>query len=188
MNNSPPAIGPILRSLRKNRKLTLEELAQRSNVSKSMLSQIERGLTNPTIATLWNLTQALGTTIAELIGQNDLEQVSATPIEFVRSHYTPTIKSHDGKCLLRILSPVASAGSLEWYELIMEPGACLDSEPHSAHCYEHLTVLAGRIAIASGQSKQLLEIGDTARYRADRSHSIQNIDQKEARALLVVIL
>jgi XRE family transcriptional regulator, regulator of sulfur utilization len=188
MTNDPPAIGPILKSLRTSRKLTLEELAQRSNVSKSMLSQIERGLTNPTIATLWNLTQALGTSIAELVGKSDLEEVSAVPIEFVRSHYTPTIKSHDGKCLLRILSPVSSAGSLEWYELIMEPDACLSSEPHSSHCYEHLTVLEGRIAIASGQSKQILESGDTARYPADISHSIQNIEHKEARALLVVIL
>jgi XRE family transcriptional regulator, regulator of sulfur utilization len=52
---SPPAIGAIVKSIRKRRNLTLEQLAQRSYVSKSMLSQTERELTNPTIATLWSL-------------------------------------------------------------------------------------------------------------------------------------
>jgi transcriptional regulator with XRE-family HTH domain len=56
---SPPAIGAIVKSIRKRRNLTLEQLAQRSHISKSMLSQIERELTNPTIATLWNLAHAL---------------------------------------------------------------------------------------------------------------------------------
>ena len=60
MTSEPPLLGPRLHQLRKRKKLTLDELAVMSGVSRSMLSQIERGQTNPTFATLWNLTRALG--------------------------------------------------------------------------------------------------------------------------------
>ena len=63
-----PAIGPRIQAIRKKQHLSLEELSARSGVSKSMLSQIERGEANPTFATLWNLTRALDLEFSDLIG------------------------------------------------------------------------------------------------------------------------
>ena len=54
MTFDPPQLGPRLQQIRKKRRLTLDQLAVMSGVSRSMLSQIERGQTNPTFATLWN--------------------------------------------------------------------------------------------------------------------------------------
>ena len=63
----PPQLGPRLRDQRQARGLTLEGLAQASGVSRSMLSQVERGEANPTFATLWSLTQALGLSLDDLV-------------------------------------------------------------------------------------------------------------------------
>lgn len=66
---SLPDVGQKIKALRTERKLTLDGLAKASGVSKSMLSQIERGLTNPTLATIWSLTQSLGIDISSLLAK-----------------------------------------------------------------------------------------------------------------------
>lgn len=170
MAKTAPNLGPKLQAIRKEKSLTLEQLAERSSVSKSMLSQIERGQANPTFATLWNMTQALGVDIAALTGSDEMAAVAPSAIEYVETNFTPTIKSPDGKCLLRILSPARSAGDIEWYELIMEPGARLESEAHAPGCMEHFTAIDAGILIESGGRQQRLKAGDTARYPADVPH------------------
>jgi transcriptional regulator with XRE-family HTH domain len=83
-----PQIGPVIQRHRKERGLTLEKLAEVSGISKSMLSQIERGQTNPTFGVLWNLTRALKIEFSDL-----LEGGSALPdedkIELVSAAHTP---------------------------------------------------------------------------------------------------
>ena len=119
---------------------------------------------------------------------NRQSAIALTKIEVMRSHHTPTIASQDSKCRLRILSPISSAGTTEWYELAMEINACLESEPHAFGSYEHLTVLSGHLLVKSGIHEQSLNAGDTARYPADLHHQIQNLGEEEARALLVYVL
>src|SRR6185312_9297236 len=120
-----PEIGSRLQALRKQRGLSLDDLASTSKVSRSMLSQVERGLANPTFATLWALTQALGIDIAQLIG--DAADEREQQIEVVEAHNVPRIQSADGHCTLRILSPPETTGEAEWYWLEIEPGASLTS-------------------------------------------------------------
>lgn len=181
----PPALGPRLHTIRKARGLTLDELSERSGISKSMLSQIERGQTNPTFGTLWNITQSLGLELSELV-EAGVRKAGAA-IERLAGNLTPTIASKDGGCLLRILSPPGTAGLMEWYELTVEPGRALESEPHGLGAMEHLTCLAGRLQVRSAEAEQELAAGDTARYRGDVPHAIANPGKQPARALLVVI-
>ncbi|HXH02967.1 MAG TPA: XRE family transcriptional regulator [Candidatus Competibacteraceae bacterium] len=184
---SPPEISGKIRAARKARGLTLEQLAQQSGVSKSMLSQIERGQTNPTFATLWNLTQTLGIDIQDLI-EGDGEEAAETAIELVPANLIPTISSADGRCLLRILSPAERASHQEWYEMRVQPGGQLRSEPHAAGSREHLTVLQGVLTVECGAARQAVRAGETARYRADLAHCIANAGAETAVALLVVVL
>lgn len=181
----PPALGPRLHAIRKTRGLTLDELSERSGISKSMLSQIERGQANPTFGTLWNITQSLGLELSELIEAEARRPAAA--IERLAGNLTPTIGSKDGRCQLRILSPAGTAGQMEWYELAIEPGGALESEPHGAGAMEHLTCLAGRLTVRSAEAAQDLSPGDTARYRGDVPHAIVNPGKQPARALLVVL-
>lgn len=182
-----PSLGPRLQEARKQRRLTLEQLAERSGISKSMLSQIERGLANPTVATLWNIAHALGLEIGSLIGTAESEVTPAAQVETMSANYTPTIRSADGRCLLKILSPVDAASRVEWYRLEMKCNGLLESQPHAIGAVEHLTCLEGTIRVVSGKGEQLLSKGDTARYPGDIKHLIENTGNTEAQALLVVL-
>ena len=181
-----PDIGPIIQRERKARHLTLERLAALSGVSRSMLSQIERGESNPTFAVLWGLTQALKIDLADLIA-GGVAHRRATPVDVVTVPLTPEIKSPDGHWRLRILSPTSMAGRVEWYEVEIAPGSRLTSAPHAAGTYEHLTAQTEGLRVKTTLGEQVLSTGETARYRADVEHEIANEGREPARALMVVV-
>ena len=180
-----PQIGPVIQRLRKQKSLTLDQLAKLSGVSRSMLSQVERGQTNPTLSTVWMLAEALKTDVSELIGGR--QSGVRVAIDIATASFTPQIRTEDGLCVLRILSPADRADSVEWYELRFSPGGALMSAPHAKGMREHLTVLDGEIEVVAGDERSVIAAGSTARYPADVSHEIRNIGATDARALLVVI-
>ena len=184
-SSEPPSVGAALAALRQQHSLSLDELARQSGVSKSMLSQIERNQTNPTIAIVWRLANALGVELSELIVGNT--KVDAPTIVLVPAHQTPTMKSPDGKCELRILGPIDLAGRFEWYQLTIQPNGALKSEPHEPGSREHLTVLNGSLQVQSGDRTHAVASRETARYAADVSHTITNTGKSIAHALLVVL-
>lgn len=183
--SGPPAVGERLYALRKARKLSLDELSKTAGVSKSMLSQIERNEANPTVAVLWRLTNALNVALAEFLTVEEPELVSPV-VSIIPSHATPTIKSPDGKCVLHILGPSEMVGKIEWYELRMEPGGILASEPHQMNTKEHLSVFSGNVVLDVAGTRKDVRQGETARYPADVRHAIINEQSEPAIALLVV--
>lgn len=185
MNNTP-RLGPIIQRQRKSRSLTLEQLATLSGVSKSMLSQIERGQANPTFAVVWSLTKALKIEFAELL-EGGTAPVEDSSVEVQTSAYTPEIKSDDGSCRLRILSPPRLAGTAEWYEVEIQPNGVLDSAPHAAGAFEHFTALTSGFEVTSGGTARSVNAGETARYQADVPHRIANTTGKVARGLLILL-
>ena len=111
---------------------------------------------------------------------------AAPTVELVPAHSIPVTTSPDGKCTLRILGPIALAGKVEWYELTVESGGVLASEPHEAGAKEHLSVLSGTLTVQAADSSKVLKAGDSARYAVDVQHSIRNTGKGAAKALLVV--
>jgi DNA-binding XRE family transcriptional regulator len=181
----PPQLGPLIQRHRKVRRLTLDQLAAASGVSRSMLSQIERGEANPTFSTLWSVTRALNLELSELIGG---ETSRGDSIDVVPRHATPEIRTGDGRCILTILSPVQMAGNTEWYLLRVEPGGELKSDPHARGTREHLTLLEGALSVEGPRGLVDVPEGATARYAADVAHCIRNAGPHPARALLVVVM
>ena len=179
-----PDIGARLRRLRQAHKLSLDELAAASGVSKSVLSQAERNRNNPTLSTLWRIAGALDIALPELLRA----EPAADACDRLTAHDTPVIRSRDGKCLLRILGPVSTIGRLQWYDMTLEAGGRLDSRPHDPGTREHLTLLQGRVTVRAGAAEHALEAGETLRYPADVRHVISNGDTVPARALMVVLL
>ena len=182
----PPAVGAALQGLRQRQRLSLDELSRRAGVSKSMLSQIERNLANPTVAVLWRLANALGVPLGDLLAGGAPAKPD-TGITLVAPHAIPALRSPDGHCALRILGPIDLAGGFEWYELSVEPGGVLASEPHEAGTQEHLSVLSGALTVRSGSDERRVRHGETARYAADVAHAISNAGKTPASALLVVV-
>lgn len=169
-----------LKEARAAKGLSLDAVSKLSGVSRSMVSQIERGESSPTIATLWNLTRALQVDFAGLLDAPD------TPaIDVVRSADTPTIENRGTGCKIKIISPPKQAGQNEVYELAFNAGGVLDSQPHGRGAREHLTVIHGSVLVTSAEAQTRLAEGDTARYAADVPHTIRA--EGPARAFLIVI-
>lgn len=182
----PPRVGDILAALRQKQALSLDALSRKAGVSKSMLSQIERAQANPTVAVVWRLANALEVPIAELLGGAPSSPV-APSIALVPPQATPSLRSADGLCELRILGPIEMAGQFEWYALTLQPGGVLDSQAHEPGTREHLTVERGSLQLAVADAHQTLKTGETARYGADCPHSIRNHGKTVASAWLVVV-
>ncbi len=168
-----------LKAARRAKGLSLDAVAKLSGVSRSMVSQIERGESSPTISTLWNLTKALQVDFAGL-----LEDDQDNRVEVLRRDDVPTIDNHGAGCSIRILSPPEQAGLHEVYDLRFGNDGVLDSLPHAQGAREHLIVIEGRLTVTSGDAVEKLSTGDTARYAADVSHKIKA--DGPARAFLVV--
>lgn len=182
---STPKLGAAMKQRRKALGLNLNQLAELSSVSRSMLSEIERGNANPTFTSLWNITQALGISIDELT-QLSLDQ-SEPALEHQSAQNTPRMLSEDGGCELRALNPIATATEFEWYELIVKPGSALNSDAHSSGTQEHLSVIQGQLEVTLSEQRNASAVaGETLRYNADLQHSIRNTGKEEARAFLVV--
>lgn len=172
-----------LKEARQSRSLSLEALANLSGLSKSMLSQIERGESSPTVASLWNLTTALNMDFSGLLDGSPNER---SPIrEVIRADQIPVIKSKGDGCHIRILSAPETVGDTEIYDLEFEPNGILDSDAHRSGCIENLTVFSGTLIVTTDGVSETVNRGDTIRYVADRSHSIRS-KSKKSRAVLIV--
>lgn len=170
-----------LKEARKAQGLSLDAIANLSGVSRSMVSQIERGESSPTIATLWNLTRALNVDFAGLLDQ----RTQGDKIEVLRAHEIPTIENMGHGCRIAILSPPEDAGGHEIYDVRFEENGVLASQPHAHASVEQLTVLEGSVRVTSGTATSELGLGDTARYKADIEHEIA-AQNGQARIFLIV--
>ncbi|WP_275787374.1 helix-turn-helix domain-containing protein [Pararhizobium gei] len=182
---NPPEIGPRLQAYRKALNLTLAELAAMSGVSRSMLSEIERGNANPTYGTLWHLTRALKIDLNSLVSGAS-EERGGPIIDLQPGNLTPTIRSADGSCTLQILSPASMVSLIEWYLLSFEADGELISDPHGSGTIEHLHCTKGEIVVRSAGNTMIVRAGETARYAADVSHSLTSVGNVGAGAFLVV--
>jgi transcriptional regulator with XRE-family HTH domain len=150
-----------------------------------MLSQVERGEANPTFATLWHLTQALGLGIDDLVAAST-ESLPVT-VEILDRAATPRLGDDESGAVLWLLAPRELVGGVEWYELVLEPAGQLASAPHASGTREHVTVLEGSIIVRSADAIETVTLGATARYAADVEHEIANPSNEPARVLLVVL-
>jgi len=177
-------LGKTVQRLRKAYNLSLSELSEQSGVAKSIISQIERNETNPTLATIWRLSQALDVSIERVLRTGDDEPF----LEKTTRRETPILVSEDGKCRLAIIGWIKTVEWLQWYEFSAEPGGVLESEGHQLGSVECLSVNAGELEVEVGGAIERARSGETLRYRCDRPHIIRNVAKESASATMVCIL
>ena len=161
--------------------MTLDDLSAKSGVSKSILSQIERDLSNPTVTTISRISDALGEKLSDFFLKIEAGEVNS--IE--SSKETPSITSKDGLCELNILGAGETVNWLQWYLLEMKPKGVLHSKSHGPKTFENLTVIDGQIEVICGTSKEKLSKGDTFRFQSNKEHSIKNISKQKTQVLMV---
>jgi transcriptional regulator with XRE-family HTH domain len=186
MASTPPnalgtELGERVRALRAERGWSLEELSDLSGVSRSMLSQVERGEANPTVVVALAIAKAFGVSLDELAARRG----EASTLEVIRGGDEEYVYRADESCRIRTLSPLSARRELEFYEIELPPGGELRSAPHFAGTREFLTLHEGSVRVESGGHSEQLEAGDSVAYPADVPHAIVNSGTTRALAFLI---
>jgi XRE family transcriptional regulator, regulator of sulfur utilization len=178
------ALGATISRLRKAYNMSLGDLSEQSGVAKSIISQIERNETNPTLATVVKLSRALDTTVDEVLrGESQslfLDHQSKSGV--------PLLQSEDGLCRLAIAGPLNLVDFFQWYDFHAQPKGVLESSPHPAGTIEHLYLVAGEIEVTTGGETKVLKQGEALRFKADVPHKIVNIGGVPAHAVMMLTL
>ena len=179
-----PALGKTIQRLRKAYNMSLGELSEHSGVAKSIISQIERNETNPTIGTVYRLSRALDTTIDEVLKHDS----DPNFVEFQTKSGIPILESQDGLCRLAIAGPLNLVEQVQWYDFQARPGGVLESDPHPPGTVEHLYLLLGELEVTCDGETRQLKTGESIRFRGDRPHRLFNPGTDYAHATMVLVL
>ena len=174
-------IGASLADLRKRQKMTLEELSTKSGVSKSILSQIERNISNPTVTTMTRIAEALNESLSDFFTNINSKVLQTKET----SKEVPTIISKDGLCSLTILGTGETVNWLQWYILSMKPLGKLSSKSHGLNTYENITVINGEVEVELKKQSIILNVGDTLRYETNQAHSVINKSKGISKVIMI---
>ena len=156
-------IGSRLKELRILKGLTQEELADRAELSKGFISQVERNLTSPSIATLMDILQCLGTSVSEFFSETPEEQIVFGRQDFFVK-YDAELKNE-----IQWIIPNAQKNRMEPILLTLEAGGstCPDN-PHEGEEFGY--VLQGSVTIHLGSRIQRAKKGESFYFTADKTH------------------
>jgi XRE family transcriptional regulator, regulator of sulfur utilization len=172
-------IGQRLRHFRQQRQLSLDSLADLTGVSKPMLGQIERGVSNPTVATLWKIASGLKIPFTALIAENPT-------VELLRANEQTRVVEDDER--FEVYSTYSAPGiPLEMYRVRLHPGCRRDAEPHGFGVLESITVFRGNLTMEIGGDTYLLQSGDALSFSADMPHVYQNTGDTVCEISMAVI-
>lgn len=168
MQNLTQTISKNLAKLRLQNRLSLDKLSERSGVSKAMLSQIERGESNPTVNTLWKIATGLR------VSFNDLLQEDSQEIELVRHASCPLINDTANGLSLFSLFPFKSDKPFEVFTAKLQPQCTHFASPHAVGSEEYVLLSKGALYIHVNNTDYKLQGGDALRFPADQPHHYHN--------------
>lgn len=174
-------IGKVLRELRKQRELSLNELAQLSGVSRSMLSQMETGRSIPTVVVLCKIARSLDVPVTVFLKSDHADKPN-----FLSMEETPLRISADGKCAWRTLLPEGSERKVEFYELTLRAGGIEKVTAYPQGMRASLAVSEGGLFVALNGRRHRLTTGDVLEFSASTPHSYINPGDVKALAYLVL--
>ncbi|MCD8121199.1 MAG: cupin domain-containing protein [Clostridiales bacterium] len=156
-------IGLKLKELRVLKGLTQEELADRAELSKGFISQLERNLTSPSIATLTDILQCLGTTLGDFFNEGPEEQIVFEKNDYFEK-YDPEYKN-----TIRWIIPNAQKNRMEPILLTLEAGGeTYPDNPHEGEEFGY--VLSGAVSIHLGNRVHRAKKGESFYFTADKRH------------------
>ena len=167
-------IADTLKAQRRKHGFSLDELAKKTGVSKSMLGGIERGVNNPTILVLWKIADGLNIPISKLIEQNEKNQ-----IHLVRKEEQSLLNSSE-HFVVENMFPYNEKHKIEIHHIEINPHGSLKSNGHKKGIEEYVLMLAGNLEISIGKDTHVLKMGDSIRFNAAVPHCFTNISSEIA--------
>ncbi|MCI8949434.1 MAG: helix-turn-helix domain-containing protein [Lachnospiraceae bacterium] len=156
-------IGAKLKELRVLKGLTQEELADRAELSKGFISQLERDLTSPSIATLMDILQCLGTSIGEFFNETPEEQIVFGKGDYFEKEDT------EYQNAIKWIIPNAQKNTMEPILLTLAAGgSTYPDNPHEGEEFGYL--LSGAVSIHLGNKIYKAKKGESFYYTADQKH------------------
>jgi transcriptional regulator with XRE-family HTH domain len=173
-------VGERLRELRRFRRCTLRTVAERSGLSESFLSQVERGRSSASIASLRRIADALGVSIADLFGPD------ATPgPRVLRREERPSLAF--GVLGRKLLLTPRPLHNLEVFVGELGVGGSTGEQPYAhGDSQELFVVLAGSVQLEVGGETFELEHGDSIEYRSSTPHRVSNLGDALAEVMWIV--
>lgn len=169
-------IGAKIRGLRLQRGMTQEELADRCELTKGYISQLERDLASPSIATLQAMLDSLGSNLPAFFS----ESVDEPVVFHEEDRYVK--ESADGAVRVGWIVPDAVKRTMESIVLELLPGAESDEDdPHAGE--EFGMVLQGSVTLRLGGARHRLRKGDCFQFKPDREHALKNTGKVPAKVL-----
>jgi transcriptional regulator with XRE-family HTH domain len=173
-------LGPRIRALRQARGLTLRELAERAGVTESFLSQVEREVTSPSIASVQRIAHALDLAIAELFVEEAAHGRVVRRAERRRIAY-PGLGAVDE------FLTAGLDGRIQVILSTIEPGGGTGDEPYAHESDEEVViVLSGRLELWVADEQHVLEEGDSVTYSSRLKHRNRNVGDTTAVVLFCV--
>ena len=173
------AVGASIRAARKRRRLTLQELAERTGVSISMLSMLERGVASPSIGTLVSVSSALGLHMAQLFQ----DPAAQPPSPVRRLAEQVTVEAAEG--VSRRLVHTDLDHDLEMVVNEYEPGTSSAAAPVHHEGMEFGLIISGALTVRLGDIDYVLAAGDGISYDSTTPHVLTNHGQTKARAVWI---
>jgi transcriptional regulator with XRE-family HTH domain len=169
-----------LKKMREEKKLSLDNVAKLSGVSKSMLGQIERGEVNPTISTVWKIANGLKVSFTTLMSRPE------TDIEIVRQNDIQPLTEGDGRYRNYPVFSFNDTRRFEVYMLEIDNGGQLNAEAHPGGTQEFITVFSGAITVEVNGEKYTVASGNSIRFKSDIQHCYRNAGTEQARLSMVI--
>ncbi|MCM3714541.1 XRE family transcriptional regulator [Alkalihalobacillus oceani] len=160
-------LGATLRKLRQERKMSLQELAEITTVSKLTLGNIERGEANPSLAVIWKIANGLAVPLSVLLNEQKDIQIS-------RCHEGNKVVSANEACTLEPMFEVSSYGSSEIHRAFLQPHSEYRPGAHQQGVTEYVTVMSGRLRIQIEEEHYELNQYDSITFNGDKVHAYQN--------------
>ena len=169
MDDLARLVGERLRAARHDRGLSVAALAEAAGIGKGSLSEIENGVRNPTLSTLYALADTLGVPLATLLAERAGARIASPGIE------------------ARLLDVSRDDGAIvEVYRLRLDPGAAHRSAAHGPGVTEHLLVTAGRALVGRVGQQQEIGPGEAAQWVSDVTHGYSAVGTDPVASVLVI--
>ena len=169
-------IGVKIKALRLKNNLTQEELADRCELTKGYISQLENDLVNPSIETLNDILVVLGSDLGDFFHNEE-----SGPLVFKKEDY---FSKDYGDSVTTWLVPSAQKNEMEPIMLTLnEKGAIESDMPHEGEEFGY--VLKGKVKLSLGKKTFTVSEGETFYYKADRKHSLENMLDTESIVLWI---
>lgn len=171
MVESPIAtIAAALQRERRRAGLSLAETARRAGIAKSTLSQLESGMGNPSIETLWALCVTLDVPFAQIV------QPPRSTVQVIRAHEGSVISSEHADYVGKVLSSCPPNARRDLYLITAQPGSARESEPHRPGVFEHVVLSAGRALVGILDDPVEIGPGDYIGYPGDVKHVFRALE------------